>query len=63
MEEVVKIAVTITYCTQIGMETWRDERKTKVFESTEIISEILRWAKTIDQTATIPVLKFSDVVE
>jgi hypothetical protein len=59
----MKTAVTVTFCVQIGMETWRDVNTTKVFEETATLKEIIDWAKTIDKSASISVLKFGDIAE
>lgn len=57
----MKIAVTITICAQIGIETWRDIHKTQIFDDTATISEIMAWVSTHDKTATFSSLQISDV--
>ena len=55
----MKIAVTVTVCQQIGMETWKDIHTTKVFEENSTIKDIDNWIKTIDKTATFVSVKIS----
>jgi len=43
----MKIAVTVTVCHQIGMETWQDFHTSKVFEENSTIKEIDDWIKSI----------------
>ena len=59
----MKIAVTVTVCHQIGMETWRDYHTTKVFEETSTIKEIDDWIKSIDNNSNLSSAKISLCVE
>ena len=55
----MKIAVTVTTCTQIGMETWQDYHSTKVFDENSTIKEIDEWIKKIAKTANFGSAKIS----
>ena len=48
-----KIAVNLPVTKQVGIESWRDGFVTKIFPITASISEIMRWAETIDKTVLI----------
>ena len=58
----MEIAVTITTCHQIGIETWQDFHTTKVFKETQTIKEIDDWIKSIDKTFNFSNAKISLVV-
>lgn len=55
----MKIAVTVTVCHQIGMETWQDFHTTKVFEENSTIKEIDDWIKSIDKNGSFSNAKIS----
>lgn len=55
----MEIAVTITTCNQIGIETWLDSHTTKVFDEERTIAEINSWIKTIDKSGDITSAKIS----
>ena len=59
----MKIAVTVTVCHQVGMETWQDSHTTKVFEETSTIKEINDWIKSIDNNSSFAHAKISLCVE
>lgn len=50
----MKIAVTVTTCHQIGIETWRDDHMTKVFDENSTLKEIDEWIKSVDKSASFP---------
>lgn len=59
----MKIAVTVTSCYQIGIETWQDVHKTKVFQENATVKEIDEWIKSIDNNADFSNAKISLCVE
>lgn len=59
----MKIAVTVTTCHQIGIETWQDYHKTKVFDETATVKQIEDWIKSIDKNSSFANTKISDCVE
>ena len=59
----MKIAVTVTSCYQIGIETWQDCHKTKVFKENSTIIDINEWIKSIDKSADFSTAKISLCVE
>jgi len=59
----MKIAVTVTTCQQIGMETWQDFHTTKVFQENATLKEIDEWIKSIDKQANFSNAKISLCVE
>jgi len=59
----MKIAVTVTVCQQIGMETWQDSHITKVFEENSTVKEINDWIKSIDKTVDLSSTKISRCVD
>lgn len=59
----MKIAVTVTVCHQIGIETWRDFNTTKVFDENSTIKEIDAWIKSIDKDANFSNAKISLCVD
>jgi hypothetical protein len=59
----MKIAVTVTVCHQIGIETWQDFHTTKVFEEDSTIKEIDDWIKSIDKNSSFSNAKISLCVD
>jgi hypothetical protein len=59
----MKIAVTVTVCNQIGMETWQDFHTTKVFDANTTIKEIGDWIKSIDEKGSFANAKTSLCVD
>lgn len=59
----MKIAVTVTVCHQIGIETWQDYNTTKVFEESSTIKEIDEWIKSIDKQSSFANAKISLCVD
>jgi len=55
----MEIAVTVTTCNQIGIETWQDFHTTKVFEENSTIKEIDTWIKSIDKNSNFSNAKIS----
>lgn len=49
----LEIAVTVTTCKQIGIETWRDINTTKVFNQNSTLKEIDDWVKSIDKSTDV----------
>lgn len=58
-----QFAATILTTQQIGIETCKDIRTTKVFDETNTFDDVLRWAVTIDKSATISTIELSDIVD
>jgi hypothetical protein len=58
-----EIAVTLTACHQIGMETWQDFHTTKTFGEEATVGEINRWIKSVDSGANFSSAKISMCVE
>ena len=58
-----QFAATVLTTQQIGIETWKDIRTTKVFTGDKTFDDVLEWAKTIDKSATISTIELSDIVE
>lgn len=59
----MKIAVTVTSCHQIGIETWLDDHITKTFDEKSTIGEIDTWIKSVDKSASFSNVKISLCVE
>ena len=59
----MKIAVTITTCGQIGIDTWKDFHTTKIFHEDATLKAINDWIKSIDKTSDFSSAKFSVVVD
>lgn len=59
----MKIAVTVTNCQQIGIETYRDFHTTKVFEEIATLKEIDEWIKSIVKHASISDAIISTIAE
>lgn len=59
----MKIAITVTQCRQIGIDTWKDLHTTKVFDEGATIKEINEWIQTIDKTWTIANATVSSYVD
>ncbi len=59
----VKIAVTVTKCVQIGIETWKDVHVTKVFYEDATLKKIDEWILSVDKEGSLSSAKISDVVE
>lgn len=57
----METAVTVTTCVQIGIETWRDINRTKVFNETSTLGEIDAWIKSIDKTMSTSSVTISQV--
>jgi len=59
----MKTAVIVTKCVQIGIDTWRDVSRTKVFDETATLKKIQEWVHTIDKSASLSAVQFSDIDE
>jgi hypothetical protein len=57
----MKIAVTVTGCRQVGIDAYRDWHRTRVFDDTASIREMMAWAKATDERAVFSDLLFSEV--
>lgn len=53
MENKIEIAVTITVCNQIGIDTWQDSHKTKVFNQNSTVGEINDWINSTNKNYNI----------
>jgi hypothetical protein len=58
----MKVAATIVHCKQVGMDTWRDIKKTKVFDSSQSIDDMIAWAKRENPANTFHDIEFSEAV-
>lgn len=59
----MKIAVTVTVCRQVGVDTWKDFHTTKIFEESSTIREIDDWIKSIDKNESFTSAKISLCVD
>jgi len=56
-----KITVTITDCVQVGIDSFKDKRYSRVYCTSMSIDTILNWAKSVGiKNPTINDLEFSD---
>jgi hypothetical protein len=58
----MKIAVTVTTVTQVGMDAYRDYSYTAIFDSSQSLDEMLRWARTYGDKMELGDLAISEVV-
>lgn len=52
-----KFTAILSICVQIGIDIWKQEYYTKVFDNTATIEEVLTWAKNY-----IPYAKINDII-
>lgn len=42
----MKTGITVTKCHQVGVESWADEKTTKIFDDNSTIGDIKAWIKS-----------------
>jgi len=59
----MKIAVTVTDCVQVGIDTWKNVGKTRVFDSSDSIDSMIEWAKSLNKAFDFNSLQMTTVGE
>jgi len=59
----MKIAVTVTDYVQVGIDTWKNVGRTKIFDSSDSIDSMLEWAKALNKAFDFDSLQMTKAEE
>ena len=62
----MRIAATISFCNQIGPDEWKMNYHTNVFDETDSLEDIFKWARRVggpNAKITINDIRFSEINE
>jgi len=59
----MKIAVTVTDYVQVGIDTWKNVGRTKIFDSSDSIDSMLEWAKALNKAFDFDSLQMAKAEE